>query len=83
MLFRCVYAKGGGGEVTLVDPFKEHMDKIRERGLILNSSSKEPEIVKMRTAYDADNIGIMDYVIIMVKGYLTKEALEGSKKSNR
>ncbi len=75
------YMQKGGGEVTLVDPFKEHMDKIRERGLILNSSSKEPEIVKMRTAYDADNIGIMDYVIIMVKGYLTKEALEGARKA--
>jgi len=75
------YLHKGGGDVILVDPYREHMNVIRERGLILNSANKDPETVKMKTAYDAENIGVMDYVIIMVKGYLTREALTGAKKA--
>ena len=71
------YLTKGGGDVVLVDPFKEHMDKIAADGLILNSAHGT-ETVKMSTAYDASAIGVQDYVVIMVKGTLTKVALEGA-----
>lgn len=75
------YLKKGGADVTLVDPYKEHMDMIHDRGLILNSAQGEPENLKMKIAYDAEDIGIMDYVIMMVKGTITEIALEGAKNA--
>lgn len=72
------YLKKGGAEVTLIDPFKEHMDNIAENGLILNSASSR-EVVKMNTACSAQGAEPMDIVIIMVKGTLTEAALEGAK----
>lgn len=71
------YLAKGGADVVLVDPFKEHMDKIAKDGLILNNA-EGTEVVKMKTAYTAEEIGTMDYVIIMVKGTLTEVALKGA-----
>ncbi|MDR1271488.1 MAG: 2-dehydropantoate 2-reductase [Clostridiales Family XIII bacterium] len=71
------YLAKGGGDVVLVDPFKAHMDKIAADGLIMNSASGT-EVVKLNTAYDASEIGVQDYVVIMVKGTLTALALEGA-----
>ncbi|NMC56551.1 MAG: ketopantoate reductase family protein [Eubacteriaceae bacterium] len=72
------YLKKGGADVTLIDPFKEHMDNIANNGLILNSSSSR-EVVKMNTALSAQDADIMDIVIIMVKGTLTDAALKGAQ----
>lgn len=75
------YLQKGGADVTLVDPYKEHMDMIKDRGLVLNNAQGESETIKMKTAYDADDIGIMDYVILMVKGNFTEVALKGAKQA--
>jgi 2-dehydropantoate 2-reductase len=71
------YLAKGGGDVVLVDPMKEHMDAIADGGLIMNSASGR-EVVKLKTAYNASEIGIQDYVVIMVKGTLTEIALDGA-----
>ena len=77
--FWVLLQKGGGDVILLTPPGAYGQDQ--ERGLIPNSADKELEVVKMKTAYDAENIGVMDYVIIMVKGYLTREALTGAQKA--
>lgn len=71
------YLKKGGADVILVDPFQAHMDSIAQKGLVLNSAGG-CDNVHMKTAYSAENIGIMDYIIIMVKGVWTEEALKGA-----
>ncbi len=72
------YLKKGGAEVTLIDPFKEHMDNIASKGLVLNSATSR-EIVKMNTACSAQEAVVMDIVIIMVKGTFTEAALKGAE----
>jgi 2-dehydropantoate 2-reductase len=42
------------------------------------NSASGTEVVKLKTAYDASDIGVQDYVVIMVKGTLTEIALEGA-----
>jgi len=74
------YLKKGGADVILVDPYKEHMDNIASRGLILNSSTGRDSVV-MKTAYSAEDIGVMDVVIIMVKGTVTEAALKGAQNA--
>lgn len=76
------FLQKGGADIVLVDPDRVAMDAIRDHGLILHSNAAKeedaPEVVHMKTAYDAGEIGIMDYVIVMVKGTITKMALEGA-----
>lgn len=76
------FLKKGGADLTLVDPDRAHMDAIREKGLILHSNADKedahPEVVQMNTVYEAKDLGIQDYVIIMVKGTITKLAMEGA-----
>ena len=70
----------GGADVTLVDPYKEHMDKIAKDGLILNSADNR-ETVKMKTAYTADDIGVMDYVVLLTKTTYSDAGLQGAKNA--
>lgn len=72
--------KKGGADVWLVDPFKEHMDKIKNEGLKihLNSGEKE-ECIKMNTATDPAQVGVCDVVVVLVKGMYTKSAVENAK----
>jgi 2-dehydropantoate 2-reductase len=44
----------------------------------MNGGGDTREIIQMKTAYSAQDIGIQDYIVIMVKGTLTKIALEGA-----
>jgi 2-dehydropantoate 2-reductase len=69
----------GGADVWLVDPFREHMDKIKNEGLKihLNGGEKE-ECVKMNTATDPTQVGICDVVVILVKGMHTRSAVENA-----
>ena len=64
------YLRRGGADITLVDPYKEHMDKIAADGLtfVINASGGETyQLTGFKTAYNADDIGIMDIVIFMTK----------------
>ncbi len=69
----------GGADVWLVDPFKEHMEKIKNEGLKihLNGGEKE-EYVKMNTAIDPSQVGICDVVVVLVKGMYTRSAVENA-----
>lgn len=69
-----------GADVVLIDPFKEHMDKIRTEGLkIINSYTGETETEKIRTVYSAEGLDPVDLVIVLVKGPLTHTAVKAAK----
>ncbi|MGI6348884.1 MAG: ketopantoate reductase family protein [Eubacteriaceae bacterium] len=70
----------GGADVILVDPFKEHMDQIATKGLVVNYPNGDKETVKMKTAYSAEGLGVMDIVIVLTKTTVTDEAIKGAKE---
>ena len=67
--------KGGADDITLVDLYKAHMDKVAKDGLILRNPDGEFHLTGFKTAYTAENIGIMDIVILMVKATQTDSAM--------
>ena len=69
------YLKLGGAELWLVDRYKAHMDKIAAGGLTFVSPDGEKQLTGFHTAYSADNIGIMDVVILMVKATQTEDIM--------
>ena len=76
------YLRRGNADITLVDPYKEHMDKIAADGLtfVVNSGEYEGtyQLTGFKTAYDASEIGIMDIVIFMTKTPQLKNAISGA-----
>lgn len=65
------YLKKGGAELWLVDRHKAHMDTVAERGLTFVSPAGEELLTGFHTAYSAEEIGVMDMVILMVKATQT------------
>jgi 2-dehydropantoate 2-reductase len=70
--------KGGAEEIYLVDLYKAHMDKIASDGLILKNPDGQFHLSGFHTAYSAQDIGIMDIVILMVKATQTDDAMKGA-----
>ncbi len=66
-----------GQDVVLVDPYKEHMDKIKSEGLKMTLGEKT-EIIKMNAVTSAAEAGIVDVVIVLVKGMFTETALRSA-----
>ena len=74
------YLRRGGADLTLVDPYKEHMDKIAKDGLtFVIYPDNEYQLTGFKTAYNADNIGVMDIVIFMTKATQLENAIETAK----
>ena len=65
------YLNKGGAELWLVDRYKAHMDKVAQSGMTFVTPSGEELLTGFRTAYSAENIGVMDMVILMVKATQT------------
>ncbi|MCG0276956.1 MAG: 2-dehydropantoate 2-reductase [Thermanaeromonas sp.] len=63
-----------GEEVWLVDVWREHVEAINNRGLILVSQGKEKNI-KIRAVTDPVLVGEAELVLVFVKSYSTEEAL--------
>lgn len=68
--------KGGAEDITLVDPYKEHMETVARDGLLFRNPDGEFLLHGFKTACSAESIGIMDIVIIMVKTTQTAAAME-------
>lgn len=66
----------GGADVILVDPFAEHMEKIRTSGLYMEKNIGDPETVVMKTVYPAVDIEPVDMVIVLTKSMHTCTAIE-------
>jgi 2-dehydropantoate 2-reductase len=67
----------GGNEVWLVDAWAEHVDAMNRKGLTLRDGGVDRTVkVKARTA--ADGIGAADLIIVLVKSFHTREAIENA-----
>lgn len=74
------YLRRGGAEMTLVDMYKEHMDKVAADGMtFIIDPDDTHHLDGFKTAYSADNIGIMDAVIFMTKATQLDSAIETAR----
>lgn len=70
------YLRRGGADITLVDPYKEHMEKIARDGLsFVIYPDQEYQVTGYKTALTADEIGLMDIVIFMTKATQLESAI--------
>lgn len=65
------YLKMGGADLWLVDRYRAHMDKVAAEGMTFRTPGCEFRLNGFHTAESAENIGIMDIVILMVKATQT------------
>lgn len=73
------YLRKGGADLTLVDLYREHMDKVGRDGLdfIIYPDTKY-HLEGFKTAYNADNIGVMDIVIFITKATQLDNAVKNA-----
>jgi 2-dehydropantoate 2-reductase len=73
------YLRKGGADLTLVDRYKEHMDKIARDGLdFIVYPDTHYHLDGFKTAYSADGIGTMDIVIFVTKATQLEGAVESA-----
>lgn len=70
-----------GAEVYLIDRWQEHINAIQKKGLILHSGGEQnkTETVNIHAVTDATSLDEMDLVIVLVKSFATRDALESAK----
>ena len=75
------HLKKGGGEVWFIDVFREHMDAIRDNGLIMELEGEtEPQTVYLDGAVtNGADVGECDVVIVLVKCVDIETAVETNK----
>jgi len=61
----------GGQEVVLVDPYKEHLDKVARDGLQLKWPDRM-ETVRLGTCTNPAEASPVDMVVLLVKGFIPK-----------
>lgn len=66
-----------GSDVTLIDPFQAHVDAINRDGLRIKVGDAE-RVVKVRAALDSKGLEAPDLVIVLVKSFHTRSAIEGA-----
>ena len=71
----------GGNDVHFVDMWQEHVDLIKKDGLHM-TNEKEDWYVRVDARTTADTIGEADLVIVLVKSFATKQAVEQLKQTN-
>jgi 2-dehydropantoate 2-reductase len=67
-----------GNEVWAVDPWLEHVDAIRERGVRVETAGGD-RIVRIRATTDPGDVGIVDLVVIATKAMDVRGAAEGAR----
>lgn len=69
-----------GAEVSLIDPWKEHIDAINDHGLTVTVNGGEPYTVYPKAYISADQISeAMDLVIVLVMGMYTVDAVAAAR----
>lgn len=68
----------GGADVTLVDAWQAHVDAINRDGLKMRENGKD-RTVRVRAVTDSAAVGPVDLVIVLVKSYHTREAIERAR----
>jgi 2-dehydropantoate 2-reductase len=64
-----------GCDVRLVDQWKEHVDAINRDGLKLREGGAD-RVVRVKASTDPHSVGVADLVIVLVKSFHTREAVE-------
>lgn len=68
-----------GAEVWCVDPYKAHMDAIREKGLAIDWNHEHTEhYTGIHATTDPADVGPADVIIIMVNGNFTRDAMKSA-----
>jgi 2-dehydropantoate 2-reductase len=65
----------GGNDVWLVDAWAGHVDAMNARGLTLRDGGVD-RTAKVKAATTTDGIGPVDLVVVLVKSFHTREAIE-------
>jgi 2-dehydropantoate 2-reductase len=65
----------GGNDVWLIDAWDGHVDAMRTRGLVLRDGGVD-RTVKVKAKTGPDDIGAADLVVVLVKSFHTREAIE-------
>ena len=68
----------GGADVTLVDPWQEHVDAMNRDGLILREGGTH-RTVRVRAATSTAGMAPVDLVIVLVKSFHTRAAIEQAR----
>jgi 2-dehydropantoate 2-reductase len=66
-----------GADVTLIDQWKDHVDAMNARGLTLREDGKD-RVVKVKAATSPEGVGPADLIIVLVKSFHTREAIENA-----
>jgi len=67
-----------GSDVTLIDPFQAHVDAINRDGLRMKVGDSE-RVVRVRAALDCAKLEAPDLLIVLVKSFHTRAAIEGAR----
>jgi 2-dehydropantoate 2-reductase len=69
---------GAGSDVTLIDRYQAHVDAINRDGLIMKEGDGERS-VRVKAAIDCTGLPHADLVIVLVKSFHTRDAIESAK----
>ena len=73
------FLKKGGGEVYFVDPYEAHMEAVLKNGLYMEIEEQHSETIFVDGATtNAEEVGVCDIVILLVKGMNTKTSIENN-----
>jgi 2-dehydropantoate 2-reductase len=67
----------GGSDVTLVDVYQAHVDAVSAKGLRMQIEGTE-RTVQVRASTDCRGLGAVDLVIVLVKSFHTRAAIESA-----
>ena len=67
----------GGSDVTLVDVYQAHVDAVRAKGLRMQIDGTE-HTVPIRAVGNCRGLGVADLVIVLVKSFHTRAAIEAA-----
>ena len=77
-VFAAYLKKGGAENVWLIDLNKAHMDKVQNEGLVLRGPDGEERIRGFHTTDSAENVGLVDILLAVVKATQTDAAMKGA-----
>jgi 2-dehydropantoate 2-reductase len=70
-----------GHDVTLVDVWREHMTAVADHGLTMSSSAGDTLVAHPRAISDGSELGPVDAVIVLAKGYAVRDAGESIRQA--
>jgi 2-dehydropantoate 2-reductase len=68
-----------GAQVTLINRRTEQVEAINRKGLVLREGGNEV-VVKLQCASSAKGLGVMDLIIVLVKSFDTRSAMQGARE---